>query len=576
MGLTLKTDNYGYARFLEREAATMEPHQLDRELVHNGAEAGATTVCIDGHVDPETGHLLKRFTDNGTGMTPAQLKSHMSTMHLTGKNASKNAGKNFGIGARIAGLPKNPAGMTFASRSTDGDWQTVLWKSGGVYEMAEWEPSENSGPGPLYVAHADQGQLGRLDELAPSDTGTAVILAGTGTKDTWSDAEAYAVAKWLTQRYFQFPNDTAVKVIGATASASHTATGTVVPFGTRLHQHSTASGIVTVELPGATAYVSWWLLADTAPNGWFGYKDKATGGVGVLVDGEIFNYATTYSLDFGVWLASVAKRCALLIEIDGASMNSARSGVVLPGGGTAVPWKAIGAKFAEQMPDELLAEMEAAKGEAFNTYTEDWANSLDPEWFKKVAKTPSIVADDDGDETVDTTAGPDGGVDTDTDEPTTTKVKKHSADPAKRKDPSTPDGDLPATKKPRSNLPQILFFPAAEMTDGAYVEYSEGTNIVKVSKDSPSYVRTVEETVKGHKVPVDFAVDAVETAWRKELAAHIIHANAHSKVVPAQLIEEMKTPMALYAKTLGFMAIDTFITDHIKSMKKLQSDAFTV
>ena len=109
---SLANDPRGTALWIEREARGMDPMQMFREFVQNGIEAGATRVMVDGLAAGN--RILARITDNGSGMTGSQLIDRMSHLHC-GTTAA-----NYGVGARIASLPSNPAGVEFACRTAGG------------------------------------------------------------------------------------------------------------------------------------------------------------------------------------------------------------------------------------------------------------------------------------------------------------------------------------------------------------------------------------------------------------------------------------------------------------------------
>jgi hypothetical protein len=103
---SLVNDPQGTALWIEREARGMDPMQMFREFVQNGIEAGATRVVVDGYTAGK--RVFARITDNGSGMTGEQLIDRMSHLHCGTTTA------NYGVGARIASLPSNPAGVEFA------------------------------------------------------------------------------------------------------------------------------------------------------------------------------------------------------------------------------------------------------------------------------------------------------------------------------------------------------------------------------------------------------------------------------------------------------------------------------
>src|SRR6516164_1980345 len=178
----------------------MDPMQLYREFVQNGMEAGATRIIIDGWTDPVTGHRLARITDNGSGLTGDQLIERLSCLHGKFKGDT-----NYGVGARIAALPSNHAGVTFASRTATSEAMMTLHKEQGKFGLKSWEVQDDDGDFiPEETVLPDPGMLDRLPGNA---SGTAVILHGDGRSDTWDRSVSHQVHKFLTRRYYDFGPD---------------------------------------------------------------------------------------------------------------------------------------------------------------------------------------------------------------------------------------------------------------------------------------------------------------------------------------------------------------------------------
>ena len=123
------------------------------------------------------------------------------------------------------------------------------------------------------------------------------------------------------------------------------------PSGTSSPEQSIANGEIPFKnIGGLDGFIFWWVLPKYEE-----IKDKVagagrhSGGVGAVVENEIFDYATSNSADFGLIYNSVAKTVAILVWIDDASMDTGRSGIVLPGRKT-MPWKKLGQHFAAHMP----------------------------------------------------------------------------------------------------------------------------------------------------------------------------------------------------------------------------------
>ena len=71
---------------------------------------------------------------------------------------------NYGVGARIAGVARNPAGMTFASRTKSGEGLIKIIKHRGLYVIQEWGVEVDGYEQLLEIVDPDQGELARVGE----------------------------------------------------------------------------------------------------------------------------------------------------------------------------------------------------------------------------------------------------------------------------------------------------------------------------------------------------------------------------------------------------------------------------
>ena len=201
---TLKADTKGLALWMEREAKAMDELQVYRELVQNGFEAGASEIILDGWTDPETDHTLARVSDNGSGMTNDQLIDHLSTLHVRTKGNG-----NYGVGARIAGVARNPAGMTFASRTKSGEGLIKIIKHRGEYVVQEW-PVEIDGYEQLL--EVVDSRPGRARQRRRDEDRHRCDHARQRQSKHLERSASYKAAKFLAERYFRFPGETKVRV----------------------------------------------------------------------------------------------------------------------------------------------------------------------------------------------------------------------------------------------------------------------------------------------------------------------------------------------------------------------------
>jgi hypothetical protein len=547
----------GLAKWLEREAETMHPMQFFREALQNEIEAGADRVIIDGF-QSETG-LLTRVSGNGSGMSRTQLISHLATVMTSDKGDS-----NYGVGARIAALPANPAGVSFASRTAAGDGMVTLIKQGDVFGLKAWTVSTRDDDGEIIsvseeVIAPTHGELAHIKE-----TGTAVILHGNGRAPTWNNSIAHQVHNYLVRRYYQFPSNVTVNVVHGD-NKKHV----VVPFGQILADWAIANGEVPFkDIAGLSGVMFWWLLPkkEELNKKVSGHNDTHSG-IGLLVDREIFDYTATHMTDFGIQYRSVQSRVVILVAVSGAKMDTSRSTVVYPIGKTDykrnTPWKALGAHFSEHMPpaiDDLMSKVMPSS----SIFTEDAAKKLDPEWMKWIKPVPVIVPKKEGSPAVGDDAGdalPPGEMHNE--EPPGPPPENPKPKIAAHRQNS---GDKSGVFVLKTVTPQVKFVPAQEMPeDHPHIYWAETNNTVMISEEFPPLVRETKRWFDKTDHPKSLVETAVKAAYGVEYSAYIVDANAQraAQLIPEE-IETLKSDLSLYGKALGCQSLTERIAQYLK------------
>jgi hypothetical protein len=555
---SLVNDPRGTALWIEREARGMDPVQMFREFVQNGIEAGATRVVIDGLASGAK--VFARITDNGSGMTGVQLIDRMSHLHC-GTTAA-----NYGVGARIASLPANPAGVEFACRTADGTQTAVtLHKERGQYGVRVWESTDEEGyPVKIERYAPDPSVLTRLED---QPSGTAVVLHGDGRHNTWDSSTSYQVHKFLSRRYFRLgEGEVTVFVEHRGSHADRAQLRRVVPMAEYLNTHGEDCGeLEFTGVAGLSGVMRWWILPPAIEEqNKRSAREVLPGGVGLLVGNEVFDYTKQYLGDFGVIYPSVQSRVVLLIDVVGAEQDTARSGVILPGESRkTIPWKKLGAYFAENMPEEIDALLSEV---AVNPTVLDseLAKALDPEWFKNLNPVR-----------VKRSGGAENGVGAETGEALPKRQREPSAEfsggshTSKKTAPERgSDGDEPATPVLKVVTPQVEFTDQEIEPYG--IAWYQTQNKILIYDQFPPYVREVQRWVQKLPTTQPAIIEAaVKSAFSVEYAATIIDANAQKKwqLSPEQ-VEELKTPAALYAKALGMQSLTSRIEQYIRETAK--------
>jgi hypothetical protein len=562
----IKSDAYGLTRWIDREAKGIHSLQYVREMVQNGIEAGATHVMIDEWFDPELDRYCVRITDNGTGFTGGAdgLRRHMLTMHSTGKDEDVN----YGIGARLASLPSNPKGVIFATRNEIGfEGMVMLSRERGQYGIYNWPIENDEGTVELHDVVSVDDELSRL---RANETGTAVILRGD-RHSTWEGGStAYAINQFLSGRYFAFPEGVRVSIRRPDTKSAHGQLRPLVPMGQTLDKVQQDHGVVPFTIDGMNGMIHWWIMTPMSKRAKLVSGQNAiTGGVGFLVEDEVFAYGKSYAPDFGLVFKSVRSRVVVLVSLDGASMDTARGSVVLPNRGKGIPWKRIGRVFAENMPEAISAlNTQVVSSTAFDAEIEKF---LDAEWRKFLEPIPVTRA---GRGTDSTGGNPGGGLpkgkvpSPKRDEPEG-DVKPRR--PARIKPERIAAGDTPAVTRYEVTYPEVRpVDPDDWDSDNYNVYYNEADNTVYYSRDLLPYRREVTKWIQKSGLTEPHVRAAVEFAYRRELSATVLDVKLQRKAgLTDEQIEAMTAPAALYTKMLGMQAIEDAIGRTIDDLRHI-------
>ncbi len=550
----------GLARYLKREASQIDELQFFREAVQNEIEAGATKVIIDGYRSPDD-YDLARVSGNGHGMTDIQLRDHLITLFES--NKSEN---NYGVGARIASLYHNPAGVSWASRTAEGEGVITLHESDEGYSAKLWDMGE--GERNEIVAPID-------DELEHiPETGTAVILHGKGNCSTWDNKQSHRVHSFLTRRYLRLPNDFSLII----KHSDDTVNQTLIPFGNVADRHALAKGSIPFkDINELSGFFHWWFLP-TAKE----MSDKVSGhnsissGIGLLVQNEIFQYARSYLTDFGVLYTSIQSRVIILTEINNAKMGTNRASVYYEIQGmtdkNVTPWKALGRYFADNMPPELQEELDKIKPSG-SDYTDIQAKLLDPDWQRSLSPVSVYTPTKIGEPAIGTNSG--SGL-----PPGELIPENPPGEDGERKKPKRAayrktGGNDPGKLKQAIVTPSVKFIPDDEMPqEHLYrIFYAETSNEIIISEAFEPYQREIREWEKDTKLDKATIELAVKKTFSLEYPAYIIDCNGQKKVHTPVLIDKLKSEEALYGKALGRQAIKDAIGAMIRSITKEQRQA---
>lgn len=343
------------------------PLQYVRELTQNAIEGiqhsgmpGEVVWDVSwAHYDLDPGVYKLSCIDTGAGMTGEEMVKYIN--ELSSSIHQQSSTGNFGVGAKIAAAPRNPAGLVYLSWKNGTGYMIHLWfdPEAGVYGLKRWP--KNNGEFWAFVS----------DDLKPpqiKDHGTMVVLLGKTDDDNTMEPppgtpmRSRWILRYLNTRYFTFPEGVTVRTREGwelpRANTKHNFLRVVTGQKQWLDASSEARGVV--ELDAAAAH--WWILkADIDKDS----GHNAGGGhVAALFQNEL------YELQIGP--AGIAKlqgfgaifgadRVVIYVEPSNSAgapvtANTARTQLLIDG--EPVNWAGWAAQFREKMPDELITLQE--------------------------------------------------------------------------------------------------------------------------------------------------------------------------------------------------------------------------
>jgi hypothetical protein len=355
---------------IDRLGADCGPLQYIRELTQNAIAAALARPERSGEiiwdVDWNRYTLTKRYKlciiDTGIGMTGEEMAQYIN--RLSSSVHQQSTSGNFGVGAKIAAVPRNHAGLIYLSWKDEAGSMIHLWRNpeSNVYGLRGIEaPDGLTG----YWAAVE-------DTIKPTqikDHGTMVVLLGNDVDaNTMLPPEGTPmpsrwVLRYLNTRYFRFPEGVTVKAREGwelPAGDSHNFLRTVTGQEFWLEENAEAKGTLRV----SNATVRWWILRpDIDQNS----GHLAGGGhVAALYQDELYEMTTGRAgvarlQAFGVIFGH--NRVILYVEPDnGASSelttNTARTQLMIAG--QPLPWTDWAAEFRENLPPEIVALIEQA------------------------------------------------------------------------------------------------------------------------------------------------------------------------------------------------------------------------
>jgi hypothetical protein len=356
---------------LDRLGQDCAPLQYLRELTQNAIQAilnlpehkGQIIWDVDWNRHILTGIYKLAVIDTGIGMTGEEMVLYINALSSS-MNEQSQIG-NYGVGAKIAAAPRNPAGLIYLSWKNGIGSLIHLWRDPdtGVYGLKQFErPDGTFG----HWAYID-------DDIKPDvirEHGTMVVLLGSDNNaDTLQPPEGTPsasrwVARYLNTRYYRFPDGITVKAReGWEYPRSNKDTNilrTVTGQKAYLDKASIASG----DLRLTNAIAHWWILKETEALTQNSGFIASSGHTAALYQDELY--------EMGLGRAGVARlqlfgvifgyqRVVIYVEPKNGTSNqltsnTARTHLLLSG--ESLPWADWAAEFRADMPKEISQLME--------------------------------------------------------------------------------------------------------------------------------------------------------------------------------------------------------------------------
>jgi hypothetical protein len=251
---------------LDRLHRDCSPLQYIRELTQNGIEAIEALTPSRGEIvwDADWNRFALTHTykltviDTGVAMTGEEMVHYIN--RLSSSIHAQSMEENFGVGAKIAAVPRNHAGIIYLSWKNGCGYMIHVWRdpATGVYGLRRFERPDGSAE--YWTRVEDAIKPEQIDKH-----GTMVILLGSQDEENTMQAPPGTampsrwILRYLNSRYFRFPKGIAVKAREGwelPKGDSHNFLRTVTGMKAWLDKNCTDHG--AQELSGGTAH--WWVL----------------------------------------------------------------------------------------------------------------------------------------------------------------------------------------------------------------------------------------------------------------------------------------------------------------------------
>jgi hypothetical protein len=364
-----------YREFTENAIQALQKVQ-NRE----GKAAGplqACWKCVSRH-----GVDKLALVDTGVGMSPADLDKFINQLASSGQ--IRGTAANFGLGAKVAGLVYNHAGIEYMTwdGTTDFAIRRILGQfASGEYGWQEFADADGHMVDSEWI-HCESAKLPK--EIRDAGHGTLVVLHGqTAAHVTTRGPDPHRTEpnKWLTvlleSRYLEFPVGINVKSYEHAAKKSNVRSRTVEGLKKALDEAVDCGigvpdeicGRGTVTLPATAqhsgATVHYWVLPSPAVE--IGKRDELPKHVlGLQYEDEAYVQVARANFNSNMQSFGVLEgegRVALMIQPYRVKAHGLRNGLVYNAGGP-VSFDDFKADFRDNLPPEITDLIEFKLTEA--------------------------------------------------------------------------------------------------------------------------------------------------------------------------------------------------------------------
>jgi hypothetical protein len=374
----MKVENTAF--LIEKLASDCSPYQYVRELTKNAIEAiqerqktdksepGTVTWDADWAYLELSGKYKLQISDNGTGMTGAQMESYINSLSSSGRIQSMT--ENFGMGAKITAGVENPIGLIYKSWVSGHGEYCTLWKDP---ERLAYGLKQISLPSGDFGHHAPISDAAKPKNI--NKFGTAVVLLGKSEDEHTMKPEGMPLKwliKYLNTKFYKLPEEVTIKVRDFSRSdpanwPTSPDTGMTGGGGSQeriikgMHSHLLSKALSHGSKVLSDATIHWYILPDEKieqSDIW-----ECTAHIGAVFQDELYEMRTGRNSlgrirEFGLVFGS--DRVVIYAEPNSEKLdvaaNIARSGLLVRG--EELPWAKWASEFRADLPQELRELMD--------------------------------------------------------------------------------------------------------------------------------------------------------------------------------------------------------------------------